>query len=72
MARAKQFVPVHPLRMAEAITEINHRAGAVIMAAHTARDLAPGASEAQLRILIKTVCDTADELQAALWTGEEG
>lgn len=71
MAKAK-FVPVHPLRMAEAITEINHRAGAVIMAAQTARDLAADANPVQLRILITAFCDAADELQAALWSGEEG
>ena len=72
MARAKHFTPIHPLRMADAITEINTRAGAVIMTAHTARDLAPTANETQLRTLLATVCSAVDELQAALWTGEEG
>lgn len=55
MARSKTFIPVHPLRMAEAITEINQRAGNVIMSAHTARDLMTGANEAQLRTLLNTV-----------------
>jgi hypothetical protein len=58
--------------MAEAITEINQRAGTVIMTAHTARDLAAGANEAQLRTLLENVCKAVDELQAALWTGDEG
>lgn len=68
----KTFKPIHPLRMAEAITEINTRAGAVIITAHTARDLAPGANEAQLRTLINSICDSADALQACLWNEDEG
>jgi hypothetical protein len=74
MARAKHFDPVHPLRMAEAITEINHRAGAVIAAAHTARDLAaqPDMSAAQLRVLIDQFSKAADDLRAALWPDDEG
>lgn len=63
----KPFEPIHPLAMAKALEEINNRCGAVIMTASTARDLATGANEAQLRILIKSFCDAADELRAALW-----
>lgn len=68
----KTFKPIHPLRMAEAITEINDRVSAVVMAAHTARDLAADANEAQLRTLIKTMCDKVDDLRTALWDGDEG
>jgi hypothetical protein len=68
---AKKFEPIHPLAMAKAIEEINTRAGAVIMTANTARDLAPGANEAQLRTLIKAVCDAADDLRAALWSDDQ-
>lgn len=71
MAR-KNFEPIHPLAMAKALEEINHRCANVIMSAHTAQSLQDGANEAQLRALLKTVCDATDELRAALWSEDEG
>ena len=72
MARAKTFQAIHPLRMADALLEINTRAGNLVMHAHNARDLAQGANEAQLRTLLESVCKAADDLKAALWTEDEG
>lgn len=67
---AKKFEPIHPLAMGKALEEINHRCGVVIIEAQTARDLAEGANEAQLRKLIGRICDAADKLREGLWGDE--
>lgn len=64
--------PIHPLAMADALREINDQASAVVMSAHTARDLMADANADQLRIILAQVCTQIEKLREAMWPDEEG
>jgi len=71
MARRDTFQPIHPLAMAEAITEINHRASYLIAEIRTVVDLMDHMSHDQLKAQITKVAASAENLRSGMFPEDE-
>jgi hypothetical protein len=70
MAR-KNFTPIHPLAMAQALEEINSRAGLLLATIQSVQSVADGADADMCRKLLGRIADAADNLRAVIWPDEE-
>jgi len=68
---AKHFEPIHPLAMAEAITEINDRASYLMAEIRTVVDLLDLMTHDQLKGQIAKVAASADNLHAAMFPADD-
>jgi hypothetical protein len=70
MTRKKTFQPIHPLAMAEAITEINIRAGYLLAEIQTVSDLMEHMDHDQLKAHVTKVALSANDLRDIMYSDE--
>lgn len=70
MAKRDTFQPIHPLAMAEAITEVAARATYLMAEVQTTVDLMDIMSHDKLKAQVKKIATAADSLRAAMYPEE--
>lgn len=70
MARKKTPDPIHPLRMAAALEQLNERVGMLLMRIENVRGLSDKTDAEALRALLATIADEADRVREVIWPEE--